>query len=193
MTSAIASPVRIAPEDFFEVPGWERYELVDGELVESPEINTESSTVAMLIDGLLGDFVCRHRLGIVAGSDATYQRIENDSSRIRRPDVSYIADGRPPQRQYDRGLIRIAPETAVGVVSLYDEYDEVGAKVEEYLAAGVRLGWVVNPRSQAVIVHHPSQASSRLRSADRLMEEDVLPEFSVQLPNCFRIRKTSCN
>lgn len=185
MASATTTPVRITPEQFFEVPDWERYELVDGELVELPEMSTESSAIAMLLGGLLCEFVRRQRLGIVAGSDATYRCFENDSSRVRRPDVSYISRGRLPQGQYERGHILIAPDIAVEVVSPNDEYEDVDVKVEEYLAAGVRLVWVVNPRSQVVMVHHPEQPSSRLRPGDQLTGEDVLPGFTVAVAELF--------
>ncbi len=185
MVASATGSVRMTPEQFLELPDWKRYELVDGELVEMPEISTESSVIAMLIGSILSEFVRSNRLGIVAGSDATYQSFPDDPSRIRRPDVSFISRGRLSREQYSRGHTRIAPDIAIEVISPNDDYENVDVKVEEYLSAGVRLVWVINPKAQVVMVHHPDQPSSRLRIGDQLTGEDVLPGFSVAVAELF--------
>lgn len=185
MASATTTAARIAPEHFFEVPDWERYELVDGELIEVPTTSTQSCMIAGIVTALFHNFVATQRLGIILTSDATFQYVIDGVSRVRRPDVSYIARGRLPYEQFKRGHSQVAPDIAVEVVSPNDDYEDVDVKVEEYLAVGVRLVWVINPRTQVVMVHHHEQPSSRLRPGDQLTGEDVLPGFSVAVAELF--------
>lgn len=185
MSATAASSARITPEQFFEVPGWERYELVAGELQELPEMIAEGCMIAGIITALLHNFASVNRLGIVLTSDATFQCFPDDPSRIRRPDVSFIFRGRLPLEQFEHGHARVAPDIAFEVVSPNDDYNDVDVKVEEYLSAGVRLVWVVNPTTKVVMVHHPNQPSSRLRLGDELTGEDVLPGFKVSVATLF--------
>jgi Uma2 family endonuclease len=50
-----------------------------------------------------------------------------------------------PSEQLPEGHTRIAPDLAAEVMSPNDLAYEVDRKVKEYLAAGVRLVWVINP------------------------------------------------
>ncbi len=182
--SAITDP-RISAEQFFRLSDWERCELVDGELVELPIMSVEGCTIATVIASLLNLVVRPAKLGIVVDSEVTYQCFADDPDRIRRPDVSYIAKGRLPREQYERGHCRIAPDIAIEVLSPNDSCYTVDAKVEEYLAAGVRLVWVINPETHTVTVSRPDGSTDRLRRGGTLTGESVLPQFSVFVDDLF--------
>lgn len=184
-SATLTAEQRITPEQYFNLPEWERYELVNGELQEIPLMSYEGCTIAALIAGLLNLVVVKGKLGVVADGEATFQCFPDDPDRIRRPDVSYIAKGRLPREQYERGHCRIAPDIAVEVVSPNDPYYSVDAKVEEYLTAGVRLVWVVNPETHTVTIWRPDGTTDRLRSGATLTGETVLPQFSVLVDDLF--------
>jgi len=75
------------------------------------------------------------------------------------------------------GFLRIHPDLAVEVLSPNDTAYEIDEKVEEYLAAGVPLVWVVNPEKRIVEIHRKDGTVSKLRSTDEISGEDVLPGF----------------
>ena len=66
-------------------------------------------------------------------------------------------------------------------VPLADKFYEVDRKVLEYLEAGVRLVWVVNPDCRHVWVNRHDGSVQRLREQDELNGEDVLPGFRCPL------------
>src|SRR5688572_5220657 len=79
------------------------------------------------------------------------------------------------------GHTRIAPDLAVEVISPNDLATEIDEKIAEYLAAGVRLVWVVNPQMKSVRIHRPTDAKlgaiSALSEHDKISGEDVLESF----------------
>ena len=68
---------------------------------------------------------------------------------------------------------------------------EVERKVLEYLSAGVRLIWVVNPELRTVTIHRPAAAklgrSTRLTESETISGEDVVPAFECPVAEFFRI------
>jgi Uma2 family endonuclease len=122
----------------------------------------------------------------VAGSEASYQCFPNNPNRVRRPAVSFIRIGRLTAGEEPEGHCRIAPDLAVEVVSPNDLYSEVEEKVVEYLGAGVRLVWVINPPTRTVRVHRADGTGADLGALDELDGEDVLPGFHCKIEDLFR-------
>lgn len=111
---------------------------------------------------------------MVFAQDTGFQ-IESDPDTVRAPDAAFLASARA-ERIHDRGYARVAPDLVVEVLSPDDRPGEVSAKVADWLAAGVRLIWVIDPRRRAADVHHPD---GRIASGEtRLDGEDVLSGFT---------------
>lgn len=105
---------------------------------------------------------------------------------VRGPDLSVVLRPRLEGVDLSRGFFPGAPDLAVEVVSLGDTHDEVADKVEDYLALGVRLVWVVRPTRRTVAVHRPGEAVRILAGDDALDGGDVLPGFVLPLTKLFR-------
>jgi Uma2 family endonuclease len=86
--------------------------------------------------------------------------------------------------------VRIVPDLAVEVISPNDLASEIDEKVAEYLAAGVRLVWVVHPRLKSVRIHRPASAKlgpvSVVGGSDKINGEDVLEGFECEVAEFFR-------
>jgi Uma2 family endonuclease len=78
-------------------------------------------------------------------------------------------------------LLAMAPDLAVEVLSPDDRPGEVLEKVGDWLNAGVRLVWVVDPRRNAARVYRSDGSETHLAAGDTLDGEDVLPGFSCRL------------
>jgi len=76
-------------------------------------------------------------------------------------------------------------DLAVEVVSTNDLFTEVARKAEEYLRAGVRRLWVVEPTLRVVYVYRPDGTISILRETHELDGEDVLPGFRCRVVELF--------
>jgi Uma2 family endonuclease len=79
----------------------------------------------------------------------------------------------------------MAPDLAVEVVSPSNTSAEILGKATDYLDAGSRLVWVVEPVSRTV-TEYRSRDRIRLVQGDDLLEGyDVLPGFSVSVAEVF--------
>jgi Uma2 family endonuclease len=96
-----------------------------------------------------------------------------------------IRKGRLPGERFPEGYVRIAPDLAVEVISPNDLAYEVDDKVEEYLRAGVRLVWVVNPQTRTVRIHRADGSIAQRREGEDLTGDDVLPGFVCPLAAVF--------
>lgn len=173
---------RFTPEQLLALSDGMNYELVRGELVPR-RTGAEASWVGGQLHLVLANYCKANGAGWVMPSDAGYQCFTDDPSKVRKPDVSYIAAERIGG--LPEGHFRIPPDLAAEVVSSAETYCEVEDKVDEYLAAGVKLVWVINPPNRSIRVHRPDGTVSDLRQADELNGEDVLPGFRCPVAELF--------
>jgi len=181
----IAPGKTYTPEDLLSLQDAVNYELVDGNLVER-KMGSESSVIAGIIVTILSNFIRGKRMGYVAGADCSYQCFADAPDKVRKPDVSFVAAGRLPGDRPPKGHTKIPPDLAVEVISPNDLAYEIEDKVAEYLAAGVKLVWVVNPASRTVRVQSGPNGAI-LRSDDTITGADVLPGFECRVAEFFEI------
>jgi Uma2 family endonuclease len=188
----IAAPHRYTPEDLLAMPDGERYELVDGELIER-DMGFYSTLVGAEVLALLRNFVRENKLGWTPSPECGYRCFSDAPNKVRRPDASFISIARLPADQLHEGYVRIAPDLAVEVVSPNDLFSEVEQKVGEYLQAGVRRVWVVNAAKRTVHVYRPDGSATRLQADEELNGEDVLPGFCCRVGDLFppRVAETA--
>jgi Uma2 family endonuclease len=189
MTTAADKSV-FTPEDLLSLPDAVKYELVAGNLVER-HMGSESSAIAAAIASLLLGFVKSRRAGHVFIADCGYQCFPDQPEKIRKPDVSFIQVGRLPGERIPKGHNRIAPDLAVEVISPGDLAEEIREKVAEYLTVGVKLVWVVSPKTRTVQIHRPAGAKlgpiGAVSESDTISGEDVLPGFECAVAEFFQI------
>jgi Uma2 family endonuclease len=182
--STIETRPLITPDELLEMPDGDLYELVDGHLVER-DMGFESSYIGARLARLIGNFCEDHPLGWVLGADCSYQCYPDRPKLVRKPDVSFIRLGRLPGEKPYEGHCLIPPDLAVEVVSPRDLFYEVSQKVEEYLGAGVRLVWVVDPEVQTVLIYRADGSIAGLRADGELDGEDVIPGFRCRVGSLF--------
>jgi Uma2 family endonuclease len=173
------------PEDLLTMPDGDRFELVDGKLVEQ-DMGALSSHVAGELFLCLGLFLRSHRLGWVFPADTTYQCFPGRPNVVRKPDVSFIRLGRLPNEELPGGHIRIASDLAAEVVSPKDLFYEVEEKVAEYRSAGVSLIWVIVPPTRTVLIRRGDGTASEVGPDGELDGEGVLPGFRCRVADLFR-------
>ncbi len=124
-----------------------------------------------------------HRLGAVV-AEAGFVLAE-DPPTVRAPDVAFVARQRVPAEGPPRGYWPGAPDLAVEIASPSNTVAEILDKVRDYLEAGARTVWVVEPRTRGVTVHVPGGEPRVLREADVLDGGEVLPGFRLQVAELF--------
>ena len=182
--SVVAAPPRYTIEEFLALPDHKSYELVDGELVEV-YVSNLSSWVGVKTSTMLANFSTGRRVGEVFGADSFYQCFPNRQDRARKPDVSFIRQERLPENWMADGYFTIAPDLAVEVLSPNDLVYKVQRKIREYLDAGVKLIWEINPEQRMILVHRANGTVTKLNESDTLSGEDVIPGFSCLVADLF--------
>ena len=86
-----------------------------------------------------------------------------------------------PQRSY----LPFAPDFAIEVVSWDDSFKDVTEKAESFIAAGVKLVWVVEPLDKRVYIFRPGRDVEHVDSSGTLRGEDVLPGFELPVAAIF--------
>jgi Uma2 family endonuclease len=168
---ATEADLRAQPED------GNKYELVDGEIRMSPG-GTRHSAVGTRLLGRLLSFVQERRLGWVLGADAGFRL---PGGNVRSPDVSFVRAGRFPDGREPDDYADLAPDLVAEVVSPGDRPRHVLDKVGEYLEAGTRLVWVIDPRKRNAGVYRSTSEVREIGAADALDGEEVLPGFTCPL------------
>ncbi len=165
-------------EDLLAMPeDGRKYELVDGEIRVSPAGDRHSAVAVRLAARLLA-FVDAHRLGHIMGADAGFRL---PGGNVRSPDVSFVATGRFPNDRPTDDWGSLAPDLAVEVISPGDRPRYILDKVGEYIEAGVRLVWVIDPRKAQAVVYRSLTDVREVGLDDDLEGGDVVPGFRCQL------------
>ena len=157
-------------------------ELIDNTLVEKA-VGFEASVVAATMIRILGDFVARRRLGIVAGVDGMFRLL---ASTVRAPDVAFLSRGRFPDGQFPQETYpALAPDLAIEVLSPGNTKAEMMRKRIEYFHSGVRLVWIVDCRSRSVAVYTSPNGVTVLDEESTITGGEVLPGFACAVAEFF--------
>src|SRR5690348_15764448 len=106
-------------------------------------------------------------------------KLFTDPDTVRAPDGAFVAKGREPADA--AGFAALAPDLVVEVLSPDDRPGEVLAKVADWLSAGARLVWVVDPVRRVARVYRQDGSESIVTAEGALDGEDVLPGFACPL------------
>jgi Uma2 family endonuclease len=178
------TPQLLTAEDLWRMPNNQRRELVNGELRTMAPAGFEHGAVITNVAFLLARHVKAQRLGVVLGAETGFILARNPDT-VRGADVAFVSTASLPQGPLPTSFFPGAPDLAVEVVSPSDTMVDVENKVDDYLAAGTRLVWVVNPRHKTVTAHRPQTPPQVLGQADTLTGMDVVPGFSCSVSEIF--------
>ena len=159
-----------------------RCELVRGRLRAMIPPGAEHGRLAHELGYMISRHVKAHGLGTVYAAETGFL-LSRDPDTVRAPDVAFVRADRAPAPP--RGYYPGAPDLAVEVLSPDDRPGYVREKVAEWLEAGTRAVWVVDPRSRTVTVHEPGAEPRLLEEADALFGGDVLPGFELMVAEIF--------
>ena len=163
----------IAANDLYAIEYHETGELVIMPPMMMPGGNDETE---LLTDAKIWQ---REHGGIVASS-ATVFRIPGVGGR--GPDASWVSPERLAAldaEQYRTG--QVCPDFVAEIRSAHDTLAYLQRKMTEYIAAGARLGWLLEPRHRRVIIYRPGQELEILDNPAILYGEDVMPGFEFRV------------
>ena len=176
----MTSPALLTADDLVRVhPAGKRTELVRGRMIVREPAGYRHGDVVMAIALAIGHFLRSHALGRLLAAETGFV-LSTSPDTVRAPDVAFVRHERIPD-PVPRGFARFAPDLVVEVLSPDDRPGEVLEKVADWLKAGTRLVWVIDPERHTGRVFRSEGTESLLSESDALDGEDVLPGFSCRL------------
>jgi Uma2 family endonuclease len=174
----------VTDEELLQAPrDGQKYERVDGDIRVTPA-GFRHGAVSMQLGARLLAFVTERGLGHVVDSSTGFRwpgRKAGRPDNVRSPDVSFVASGRFPDERWPVGFAALAPDLAVEVLSPNDNSRDVLEKVGEYLLAGTRMVWVIDPETRTAAIHRSLTDVRFVGAAELLDGEDVVPGFVCPL------------
>ncbi len=147
-------------------------EYLDGQVVERNVGVHLHARLQLAIGAYLMSHYSRYWAGVEG-------RVRISAERFRIPDVCVIAGPWPGS---ERGPLAEAPFLAVEILSPDDRAGEMQERIEDYLAAGTRFVWVVNPDTKRGYVHTSDGSREAkdgvLRTDDPRIELPLVAIFS---------------
>ena len=130
-----------------------RYHIIDGVRIFMAAPTWRHQRIQFNINQSLHRFEEDGGIGLALGAPLDIL-IRRDSLRTRQPDVFYISNerlaiaGGVPEK----GVLEIAPELAVEIISDTERRRDIDEKIADYIAIGVKECWLVWPETQTVEV-----------------------------------------
>lgn len=161
------------------------YEIVNGRVTEKRMGFFEVWLANALAERILLHFASTARTGRVFVEGVFLVDAERNTQR--RPDVAVVSYDRWPRDQPvpRSAACHVVPDLVVEVISPHDLATEVRGKVDEYVRAGARQVWLIDPTNRSATVHLSPRQAHTLGPDDALDGGDVLPGFRLPLADLF--------
>jgi Uma2 family endonuclease len=160
-------------------------ELVRGEVIEVPPPADFHGVYCANIVGLLWEWSPRQSKGTILSND-TGLVVEQNPDTVRGPDVMLLSKYRLPPGGFTGDWVRVPPDLIVEVRSPSNAWGDVLDKVGQYLRAGVREVWVLNPPRRTIHIYRPEpDAEPAVLDGSAELTTDVLPGFRCTVGDFF--------
>jgi len=102
---------------------------------------------------------------------------------VRAPDLAWIRRGKWEALSDDQKerFAPISPDFVVEVRARHEALGDLQAKLEEYVANGSLLGWLIDPAERTVYIYREGAPTEVLRNAEAINGEPLLRGLNVNL------------
>ena len=184
----IPPTLKVTQEQFVELAAANRDVRLErkatGELVVMPPTGGQIGKRNIDLEGQLWFWNRQTKLGVVFNSSTAFQ-LPNGANRS--PDAAWVRKERwealTPEQQ--ETFPPLCPDFVIELRSKSDKREHLRQKMQEYLASGLRLGWLIDPKNKQVEIYRPNQAVEVLQSPASLSGEEILPGFTLDLQVVF--------
>ncbi len=103
----------------------------------------------------------------------------------RGPDAAWVLRSRLREISAERKkkFLPLCPDFVVELISPSDRLRLVQQKMQEYMANGARLGWLIDPEPRQVYIYRPGHSVQQLDKPDTIDAGPDLPGFVLELPD----------
>jgi Uma2 family endonuclease len=158
---------------------------VEGDIILMPPSGGETGRSNLTIGTLLTVWAWQEGTGETFNSSAGFTL---PNGALRSPGAAWVRRDRlavlsTAEREK---FLPLCPDFVVELMSPSDSLPETQAKMDEYLANGARLGWLIDRKNRRVLVYRPGQPFETLDDPAQVSGDPVLPGFVLDLNPIFR-------
>ena len=152
----------------------------DGTIIIMPPTGGSSGNRNLHITRHLAEWVDEDGGGFGFDSNTLF-RLSNGATRA--PDAAWVEDGRyraltPEERD---GMVPLTPDFVIELRSPTDALDTLKNKMNDYVRAGVRLGWLIDLQTETVTIYRGEVPPKTLDRPEIVEAETVVEGFSLPL------------
>ena len=152
----------------------------NGEVVVMPPAFSDTGNRNLKIGQQLGNWADRDSTGETFDSSTGFTL---PNGAIRSPDVSWIKLERwnALTEQQKASFAPICPDFVIELRSKSDTLKSLQAKMQEYIANGALLGWLIDRQNRKVYIYRPNQEAEILDHPESVSGDRILPGFMLQM------------
>ena len=152
-----------------------------GELITMSPLGGEGGRREAYLIAKLWVWNEKTQLGFVFSSQTIFSL---PSGGDRAPDVAWVEKQRWENltQEAREGFPPLCPDFVIELRSRSDRLKTLQEKMQEYLASGLQLGWLINPNDGQVEIYRSRSEQVEARSMPTILSgEDILPGFELSL------------
>jgi Uma2 family endonuclease len=152
-----------------------------GALIMRPPTGGWTGTRNFTLIGLFSRWVKADGTGL--GFDSSTGFVLPNSAK-RSPDLAWVTRARwqALTAEEQEEFPPLCPDFVVELRSRSDDLATLQAKMQEYMANGAQLGWLIDPQEKTVYIYRPNAEVSCLANPMTISGEPLLPGFTLNVP-----------
>jgi Uma2 family endonuclease len=175
----MTTPLMTAEELLYTSIPNKRTELVRGRLIVHEPPGGRHGNVTAHLAFRLGQHTDVTGAGALFVGDTGFTLARNPDT-VRGPDIAFVRTERLAGPIPD-GYLELAPDLVVEVLSHNDRPGATLLKIGDWLDAGTRLIWVIDPERRLARIYRQDGTETLISENGSLDGEDVLPGFRCAL------------
>jgi Uma2 family endonuclease len=179
---------RLTDDEFFEFCLQNRDLRIErtseGEMIIMMPVGGEGSNRNFNLTGEFAAWVKSDSTGV--GFDSSGGFILPNGAE-RSPDAAWIRLDRweAIPKKLRKKFPPICPDFVIELRSETDSLNDLKAKMEEYMANGAQLGWLIDPREKKVHIYRPNAEVETLDNPQTVSGDPLLKGFKLDLADIF--------
>jgi len=178
MAKRTASAIHISDEELLKISSANpnmRFELVEGELVAMTPVGGHSGKIEIRVSKIVATWCDEH--GAFGFSPSTGFKLANGN--VRSPDAAILLPSHPAYNQEFESFVPGAPDFLVEIRPKSDSLTTLKEKMQEWIDAGCRLGFLIDPVERRAYVYRKDRSVTEYPYTTTLTGEDVLEGLTI--------------
>ncbi len=183
MISSVKSPAKMSLEEFLQLPETEpACEYINGEIYQKPMPQGEHSTLQIEFASSVNQIGKPQKLAY-----AFTELRCTFGGGVVVPDIAVFEWSRIPRQANGRieNKFNIAPDWTIEILSPEQSANRVIRKITFCLKHGTKLGWLIDPTDESVIIFQPNQAPESKSNDEILPVLSVLADWQLSAADLF--------